>query len=97
MRGGLVSTLLSGVRHYVDVWVGGGGCKGEALFPVMDCAGRRPQSCRSAGNQSSRHGGMGKVSVWGGGVEMSLKGSQRRARMCHTWFRNKMRLPVSGL
>lgn len=31
MRGGLVSTLLSGVRHYLAVW--GKGCRDGALFP----------------------------------------------------------------
>lgn len=48
------------------MWISGGeDARVKLCFLVMDCASRRPQSWRSAGNQCSHHGGRDRVSVWG--------------------------------
>lgn len=40
MRGGVLSALLSHVRHYLDVWKEG--MQGEALFPINGLCTRVP-------------------------------------------------------
>lgn len=64
-EGGLV-TVLSSVRHYVDIW--GRGCKGEALFPGNGLCKQAPsvlEECRKSVQSPWRQGQSFSV---GGGV-----------------------------
>lgn len=67
------------------MWISGGeDARVKLCFLVMDCASRRPQSWRSAGNQCSHHGGRDRVSVWGG-LKFSEKMTERSAKMCYSF------------